>query len=364
MIWSFSIGRIAGTEIRVHVTFFLLLAWIGVAHYRQGGTDAAIQGIIFILIIFACVVAHEFGHIFVARRYGIHTPTVTLLPIGGVAQLERMPEKPQREFIVALAGPAVNFAIAGLLMLLLGTQVDKDALGAIENPEVSFAARVVSVNLFLGIFNLIPAFPMDGGRILRALLSLRYSRVLATKIASNIGQILAFFFGFLGLLGNPLLIFIAIFVYLAAAAESQSVEIQTISKTKLAQDVMITRFQSLKTNATIGDAADALLKTTQQEFPVVDGSNTLRGFLTKSAMIKALTQKGRDASILEFMDRDFPLVTPDTDLENLMKFLISPNQPAVGVNDSKGNFIGYVTFENFAELMMIEAASMDKTYPA
>ena len=364
MVWSISIGRIAGTEIRVHVTFFLLLAWIGIAHYRHGGADAALQGIIFILIIFACVVAHEFGHIFAARRYGIHTPTVTLLPIGGVAQLERMPEKPQREFIVALAGPAINFAIAGLLIFVLGAQVDKTVLGSIENPQVSFAARVASVNLFLGIFNLIPAFPMDGGRILRALLSLRYSRVIATKIASNIGQILAFFFGFLGLLGNPLLIFIAIFVYLAAAAESQSVEIETISRSKIVQDVMITKFQSLRTDTTIGEAADALLKTTQHEFPVIDGSDTLRGFLTKSAMIKALTNQGKSASILEFMDRDFPLVTPDTDLEHIVKLLISPNQPPVGVNDSKGNFIGYVTLENFAELMMIETATLDKTYAA
>ena len=168
MSWSFPIGRLFGSEIRVHVTFLLLLAWIGIAHYQQGGTQAAIQGIAFILALFACVIAHEFGHALTARRYGIRTPDITLLPIGGLARLERMPEKPSQEILVALAGPAVNVVIAAVLILFMNSRFDMEALQRLDNPGLSFIVRLASVNIFLVLFNLIPAFPMDGGRVLRA----------------------------------------------------------------------------------------------------------------------------------------------------------------------------------------------------
>ena len=183
MAWSFTIARIFGSEVRIHVTFFLLLLYIGVAHFQAGGIPAAISGIIFILALFACVVAHEFGHALMARRYGIKTPDITLLPIGGLARLERMPEKPAQEIAVALAGPAVNLVIAAVLILVLGAGVDADALQALENPTVSFLARLATVNVFLVVFNLIPAFPMDGGRILRGLLAVRLPYLKATRIA-------------------------------------------------------------------------------------------------------------------------------------------------------------------------------------
>jgi stage IV sporulation protein FB len=180
MAWSFPIGRLFGSEIRIHVTFFLLLAWIAIAHYQQGGTQAAIEGVAFILALFACVVAHEFGHALAARRYGIRTPDITLLPIGGLARLERMPEKPSEEIIVALAGPAVNVVIAGVLIVIMNARFDMVALQGLDNPALDFMVRLASVNIFLVLFNLIPAFPMDGGRVLRAVLSLWYPRTQAT----------------------------------------------------------------------------------------------------------------------------------------------------------------------------------------
>ena len=301
MAWSFTIARIFGSEVRIHVTFFLLLLWIGVAHYQHGGMPAAIQGVIFILALFACVVAHEFGHALMARRYGIRTPDITLLPIGGLARLERMPEKPRQEIAVALAGPAVNVVIAAVLILVLGAGIDADALQALEDPTVSFLARLATVNVFLVVFNLIPAFPMDGGRVLRAVLAMRYSRVHATQIAARVGQGLAFFFGFLGLMGNPILIFIAIFVYLAATAEAQQTGLQDVARNIGVRDVMITHYEALGPQATISDAADALLHTTQHEFPVIDGGGHLRGVLTRNAMIEALRATGPATPVLDAM---------------------------------------------------------------
>ena len=190
------------------------------------------------------MVAHEFGHALAARRYGIRTPDITLLPIGGLARLERMPEKPGQEIVVALAGPAVNVVIAVVLILFMNTRFDIEALQRLDNPSLSFMVRLASVNIFLVLFNLIPAFPMDGGRVLRAVLALWYPRPQATNIAARIGQALAFVFGFVGLIGgNPLLIFIAIFVYLAATAEAQMVGLQDVSRNLGVSDAMITRFE-------------------------------------------------------------------------------------------------------------------------
>src|SRR5262245_20493961 len=208
MSWSLNIGTIAGTAVRVHVTFLLFLGWIFAASWVAGGADAAWQGLAFLVLLFACVVAHEFGHIFTARAFGVSTPDVTLLPIGGVARLERIPEEPYEEFLVAIAGPLVNVAIAVALILIAGARVNAGDLYAVESPHTSMIDRLAAVNLFLAVFNMIPAFPMDGGRVLRALLAARMGYVRATEIAAFIGQGFAFALGFIGLFFNPLLIFI------------------------------------------------------------------------------------------------------------------------------------------------------------
>ena len=205
MGWSIPIGTIKGTVIRVHLTFLLFLLWIGAAHYAQGGWDAGVQGVVFIVLLFLCVLLHEFGHVLAARRYGIQTPDITLLPIGGVARLERIPEQPGQELLVALAGPAVNLVIAGLLYLAFGGFVPAEGL-EVANPGVGLMARLAMVNLFLAVFNLIPAFPMDGGRVLRALLAYRLGYARGTQIAASVGQAVAFGLGLLGLFWNPLLI--------------------------------------------------------------------------------------------------------------------------------------------------------------
>src|SRR4029453_15764556 len=184
------------TAVRIHMTFFLLLAWIGVVHWTRGGPAEAVDGVVFIALLFLGVVLHEFGHVFAARRYGIKTSDVTLLPIGGVASLERMPEKPSQEIVVALAGPAVNLVIALLLIVVLEARFDLLQMAQLEEAQSTLTGRIAAANVVLFAFNLIPAFPMDGGRVLRALLAIGMGYTRATRVAASIGQGLAVVFGF------------------------------------------------------------------------------------------------------------------------------------------------------------------------
>ncbi len=353
MSWSFPVGRLLGSEVRIHVTFLLFLIWIGVARLLVGGVQAAVEGTVLILAIFACVLAHEFGHALAAKRYGIMTPDITLLPIGGVARLERMPEQPSEEIVVALAGPAVNLVIAALLFLILGARFDMAALASLDNPGANLLAQLASLNLFLVLFNLIPAFPMDGGRVLRALLAMRRGAAEATAIAARVGQGLAFVLGFIGLLGNPMLIFIAIFVYIAAGAEAEATGLQDASRQLGVRDAMITRFETLAPTAIASDAVECLLRTTQHEFPVVDEIGHLRGVLTRNALIAALSRTGPSTPVLDVVQRDIPSVTPDERLESALRHLQSGMHPVVAVVGASGRLMGYITTENIGELMMV-----------
>jgi Zn-dependent protease len=221
MRWSLKVASISGIEVRIHLTFLLFLAWIWVSYYRVAGLAGAVQGVLFVLALFACVLLHEFGHAFAARGFGIATPDITLLPIGGVARLSRIPDQPWQEFVVAIAGPLVNVVIAGALILVVHRSAELQQLEYLENPRVELLSRLASVNVMLVLFNLIPAFPMDGGRILRALLAMTMPYARATQIAAWIGQGLAVVFGIFGLFGNPLLIFIAFFIFAGAQQEAR-----------------------------------------------------------------------------------------------------------------------------------------------
>ena len=242
MSWSLNIGKVAGTVVRVHLTFLLFLAWIFAASYSQGGGATAWDSVIFMVLLFLCVLLHEFGHIFTARYFGVPTPYVTLLPIGGVAQLERIPEEPGQEFLIAIAGPLVNVAITILLVVVGGATLHGYAATALDNTSISMIDRLAAVNLFLALFNMIPAFPMDGGRVLRAILASRMGYVHATEVAAAIGQFVAFALGFIGLMYNPILIFIAIFVYLAASSEAHMVALRAASRGVPVSHAMVTQF--------------------------------------------------------------------------------------------------------------------------
>jgi Zn-dependent protease/CBS domain-containing protein len=353
MSWSLNIGSVAGTAVRVHVTFLLFLAWIFGANYFSGGPQAAWSGLSFIVLLFVCVLLHEFGHIFTARRFGVRTPDVILLPIGGVARLERIPERPSQEFLVAIAGPAVNVAIALALLFIGGGNLFVYHVAALENGNVSMIDRLAAVNLFLALFNLIPAFPMDGGRVLRALLAARLGYVRATEIAAMIGQMVAFALGFLGLFGNPLLIFIAIFVYLAASSEAHLVATRAMSHSVPVTAAMVTQFVTLTPDEHVDAAVETLLRTSQGEFPVVDGLGRPVGVLVRNDLIRALRERGRHAPIGDVMTVRLPTVNKKLRLDEAFRLLQEKSVPAVGVIDASGRLIGLVTSETIGQTLML-----------
>ena len=358
MRWSLTVGRFGGTAVKIHVTFLLLLAWIGFSAWRQGGPAAARDSLVFIILIFVCVVLHEFGHVLVARRYGIQAPEITLLPIGGVASLQALPQKPSQEFAIAIAGPAVNFVIAIILLLLVGSFNSAD-LARLDDPRVSLIARLADANLFLAIFNLIPAFPMDGGRVLRALLAMKLGRPRATRIAASVGQAFAFGLGFLGLFGNPLLIFIAIFVYVAAAGEAQMTAIHESARGLSISQAMETRFASLPADARLADAVDALLATAQHEFPVVDAFNKPIGLVTREDIFAALKDQDRDAAVAGFMRAPIETLRAEAPLDVTVDQFLQQEAPAVCVVDRDGVLVGVLGRQNLAEMMMIKSMRPD-----
>jgi stage IV sporulation protein FB len=364
LLWSIPVARIAGTVVRVHVTFVLFLLWIGSAQWRIGGRDAAFDGVLFMLLLFGCVLAHEFGHVLAARRYGIRTLDVTLWPIGGVASLERIPEKPSEELVVALAGPAVNVVIAAVLILVLGVGLERGSMADLENARAGILARVASANIFLVLFNLIPAFPMDGGRVLRAVLAMRVSHVEATRIAARIGQGAAFLFALMGLFVNPMLIVIGLFIYLSASAEAQHVAFQDGSKGLPVSDVMLNPVETLSPGSTLDDAVALLLRTAQKEFPVVDGAGRPRGVLTRDGIIVALRQGGAATPVLEVMARDLPTVRDCEPLESGLRLLNASRSPAVLVLGADGRLAGLLTPENIGEMMMIRSVRPDWRFRA
>jgi Zn-dependent protease/predicted transcriptional regulator len=336
--------------VRIHVTFILLLAWIGFSAYRSGGWEAARDSVLFITLIFACVVLHEFGHILTARRFGIVSTEVTLLPIGGVANLDHMPEKPYQELLVALAGPAVNVVIAAALFIALGT-FHPEALTQLDDAQLGLLPRLAAANLFLAVFNLIPAFPMDGGRVLRAMLAMWLDRAKATRIAASIGQIFAFALGFLGLFGNPLLVFIAIFVYMAAAGEARMTAASEATRGLTVADAMETHISAIDWGADLGEAVDILLATSQDEFPVVAAGGRFVGLLGRPDIMRALESEERSAPIAPYVRRDAPTVDRRAPLDRTIeKFM---NASAMGVLDEDGGLVGLLTRQSIAEIVLI-----------
>jgi Zn-dependent protease len=355
MSWSFRVARIAGIEIRIHFTFLLLLVFFAWVYASQGGTAAAVRGLVFILILFLCVLLHEFGHALAARRYGIKTPDITLLPIGGVARLQRMPDRPLEELVVAVAGPLVNVVIAAAIWLGLGARSLFFGM-PIGNPRVPMLQQIMWVNVVLVVFNLIPAFPMDGGRVLRALLATRMNYARATNIAATVGQFLAFVFGFIGLFGNPFLIFIALFVYMGAAQEAAQTQMREMARHSSVADAMITDFRTLPATATLGDAADALIATSQREFPIADAADRIVGMLTRSDLIAGLKQFGAAGPVGAAMKPNVRTVPATSSLEDAFRIMSENELPAVVVLDPAGRPQGMITPENVGEMVMIHSA--------
>jgi stage IV sporulation protein FB len=359
MRWSIKIARIAGIDVKIHITFILFIIWIWFTYYNSGGAKAAFDGVVFVLALFGCVLLHEFGHALAARTFGIRTPDITLLPIGGVARMLRIPDKPHEELIMAIAGPAVNFLIAGVLIFILGSKIDLGYIENLDKPGIELLGKLATVNIMLAMFNLIPAFPMDGGRVLRAVLAMLMDYTKATKIAAGIGQGLAFLFALIGLFFNPMLIFIALFVYLGAAQEASMVQAKSFSTDMLVSEAMMTRLMTLPQHATIKDAVEALLRTSQHEFPVLDEYGRVLGVLTRDDMITALKNGTEYAPVVDYMRTNLPYVMPYEPFEEAYRKMHEFSSPAVVVVDYDGRFVGLVTPENIAELFMVRSLKPD-----
>ncbi len=363
MHWAITLGRIGGTAIRIHMTFLLLLLWIGVSAGLRGGSEAALANVAFIVLLFACVLAHEFGHILMARHFGIQTPEVTLLPIGGVASLERMPDKPSEQLLVAIAGPAVNVVIALMLVIVLGVSLDASSmtrgLASIDDPRHGILSRLAAANIFLVIFNMLPAFPMDGGRVLNAILAMNMDKRKALQISARIGQGLALLLGFLGLFGNPMLLFVAIFVYIAAAGEAAQGDLESMTSTLAVRDAMESKFVALYPEETLADAVDKLLATPQHEFPVVDHFGKPVGLLTRDALLAALRERPREASVMDAAQAPVPSVRISDRLDDGLREMTRAGAPAISVVDADGRIAGMLTMQNIAEMMMVRAANPD-----
>jgi Zn-dependent protease/predicted transcriptional regulator len=345
--WSWRVGHIAGIPIRIHLTLALLLVWIAIASSITGlGPRDALAGVLLVVIVFAIIVAHELGHALMARRFGIATREIILLPIGGVARLGRTPDKPAQELAVALIGPLINFVLAGILWLFVGADLD---------PEASYgrtlAVQLVWINLILGAFNLLPAFPMDGGRALRALLSFKLTRRRATDIAARIGQVFAIALGVFGIFFNPWLVLIAVFVWLGARQEAEMVRLRAALVDAPVSAAMNRHVETITPDRPLEEAAELMVSRGQEQLAIVEHGEPI-GVLTRHDVAAGLTSNGGNLRVGAAPHHDAIKVSPDTPLERVFDQLVeTPEAVAVVVDD--GHPIGIVSPEQLATFVAL-----------
>jgi Zn-dependent protease/predicted transcriptional regulator len=355
MKWSWRVGRIAGIDVDVHATFALLILYVAIVEYQKSRSFVSVAvTVAFILVVFASVLAHEFGHALTARRYGVATRGITLLPIGGVARLDRFPSKPQQEFAIAIAGPLVSVAIVLALYVALRVTGSPVVVNDLDSSGGSFIARVMWVNAAIVMFNLLPAFPMDGGRMLRAALAMKLGAVRATSIAAKIGKTFALLFGIVGFYTNPFLVFIALFVWLGATGEETQTRVQAALHDVPVERLMISEVRTLNVNDQLARAVQHLLAGFQQDFPVIDGDQVV-GVLTRSDLVKALAQHGDNARVADHMRREICVTHARESVEHAFERLQRDECQTMPVLRD-GALVGVLTLENVGEYVMLRRA--------
>lgn len=357
--WSLRVGKLFGIEVFIHWTFWILIAWIFLMHFRAGDSlRQGAWGALFVLALFGCVVLHEFGHALTARRFGVVTKDITLYPIGGIASLEGMPEKPGQELLVSIVGPFVNLAIAALLWIYLNVSGRMPNLAEFNAAdgivELPFLFSLFFANIVLAVFNLIPAFPMDGGRAFRSILAFWIDKTTATRIAAAIGQFLAIIFVFLGFFYNFWLVFIGLFIYLGAGGEAAYAQIQLALTGLTVKDALMRKFTILKPEDDLGRAVDALLNSQEYEFVIADAGKPV-GILTKNEIIRGLSEGGKDAPVTAFMNSNFFVVTSETKLADFFQQVVEKGQSVAVVMDGD-SLQGLIDRENVEETLMIQQA--------
>lgn len=362
---SIRLFDIRGITLRMHLTFPLILVWAALQFGLFGGlgTSGAIFGILVTLLLFVIVVLHELGHSIVAQHYGISVKDIVLLPIGGMAQMKSIPEDPVQEFFIAIAGPLVNFILAGLMILV---NLAFGLGGSLANPlallygfgSISLASifdYLFIANLFLGIFNLLPAFPMDGGRILRALLATRLNYVKATDIAALVGKMMAILLGAWGVFGGGIfLILIAFFVFIEADQEGKMVKVRHMMRGLTVAQAYSAQARTLDSQATVGEAMELALNSLQSDFPVVDSGQVV-GLLTRSKLVEALNQNGPAMPVRDVMLKDVEPVTPEEELYDVQQQMMESQLNALPVA-SAGGYLGLITRRGIHELIQLAAA--------
>ena len=357
---SYKIARLFGIDVKIHWTFLILLAWFFFSYYRETQLlESGLYGVGFVLAVFACVIAHEYGHALTARRYGIRTRDITMLPIGGLASLERIPENPRQELVVALMGPAVNVVIAGGLYVYLAATgqlpnlVNYAETAARLDPQY-FAENLFAVNLLLVVFNLIPAFPMDGGRVLRALLAMRWDRAKATRFAAAVGRTLAVGFVFMGFFGNFWLVFIGLFIYLGATAESRAVLTKSALEGYRVSDVLMTNYTPLYVHEPLQKGVDVLLAGQEKEFLVLDLDGVVVGVLTREALVAGLNS-GRAGLRIKDVALATPLELPvQMSLQEAYELMMSKHAMVCPVYDGP-HLAGMLNQENVQEFLLLRS---------
>lgn len=357
---SLDLGSIAGINIRIHWTFLFLIAWIVFLELSRGnGFVAILWSTSFILVLFFCVVLHELGHALTARKYNIGTRQITLLPIGGVASLEAMPDEPREELMVALAGPAVNVIIAMGLYFVVpfenyinqDPEVLQELLSSIN--AGNFIFLLFTANIALAVFNMIPAFPMDGGRVLRALLSMRMDRVRATQIASVLGQGVAFFLFFYGLLTNPILILIALFVFFGAKGENMMIQQLALLKDHTLKEAMMTDITIFHPDDTLNDVIEKILSGTERDFIVAD-EHEVKGILLQTDLMQAIKSKDTERRVGEMMRKNFTILKAESKMTEIYRTIYSTDKQFFPVYEN-GRLAGAIDMNNINEFMIFRA---------
>ncbi len=351
---SIATVRLFGVPVRLHFTFVLLFVFLIVAGIGEG--QSGLMNAVYLTALFGSVVIHELGHAVVGRHYGVRTLEIVMFPIGGVARLEEAP-KPREEFWIAVAGPAVNIIIAAGVFGFLIWRGDLVPVETLVRPtDANLLERIAAGNLVLAVFNLLPAFPMDGGRILRALLALRRPPEQATRLAARAGQFLAVALGLYGLLAaNYLLVFIAFFVYLGAAQEGAAAVGRILSRGTPVRTAMVTEFRTLSHADTVRDAANLLLAASQQDFPVVHGDQVI-GLLGRSALLRAMATTGPDTYVAGVMSREFTSVSPDQDLAETIPLLSQAGSCVLVMEGDR--LVGLLTSENLSQFLLLRRFGM------
>jgi Zn-dependent protease/predicted transcriptional regulator len=354
---SLKLGKLFGIPVSIHWTFLLLLIWIfGSSIYKGSSLESALWSVAYILILFVCVFLHELGHALMAKRYGIATRSIVLLPIGGVASLEKIPSEPKKEIAVALAGPAVNLVISGGLLVyhLIAGFPSIEAGTAFRLQASTLPFMVMIANLFLGGFNLLPAFPMDGGRVLRALLAIRMNRERATATAMKIATVFAVIFALYGLFNNPFMVFIALFIFLGARGEYESVRTEYFISGFTAKDVLMTRYTVLKAETPLSEAVSLLLGGQETRF-LVEKEGAVSMILTKTDIIRGLDEHGKESPIASSASALTFSAPSDMPMQELLDTMRKENLSMVPITDD-GEIIGVVDIDNISEFQLIRMA--------